>query len=76
VLLLDYRLGDTTGEQVLLSIRELVLDVQPAIVVMSAHLQQDDVQRIFAGGADAFLPKPFELRELRDTILHHAGVIS
>lgn len=74
VLLLDYRLGDTTGEHVVLAIRELVLDVRPAIVVMSAHLAEEDVERVFAGGADAFLRKPFELHELRDTILRFAGV--
>jgi excisionase family DNA binding protein len=74
VLLLDYRLGDTTGEQVVASIRELVLDVRPSIIVMSAHLAEEDVERVFAGGADAFLRKPFELHELRDTVLRFAGV--
>jgi excisionase family DNA binding protein len=75
VLLLDYRLGDTTGEQVVAAIRELVLEVRPSIVVMSAHLAEEDVERIFAGGADAFLRKPFELDVLRDTVLRHAGVV-
>lgn len=72
VLLLDYRLGDTTGEEVAAGVRALDPGYQPAIVVMSAYLQPQDVQRVLARGADAFLAKPFELDELRRLVLKHA----
>ena len=74
VLLLDYRLGDTTGEEVAAGVRRIDPAYQPAVIVMSAFLQPDDVQRVLARGADAFLGKPFDLEELRRTVLQHAGL--
>lgn len=68
LLLLDYRLGDTTGDEVVRTIRAMADLPQPRIVLMSAHLQDDDVQRVLALGADAFVPKPFDLALLRGTI--------
>lgn len=68
LLLLDYRLGDTTGDEVVRTIRGMADLPQPRIVLMSAHLQDDDVQRVLALGADAFVPKPFDLALLRGTI--------
>jgi excisionase family DNA binding protein len=75
MLLLDYRLGDTTGDKVIATIREHdELPVQPSIVVMSAHLTDAEAARLLEGGADAYLPKPFDLDELRATVLRHAGL--
>ena len=65
---------DVTGEEVAAGVRALDPRYQPAIVVMSAYLAPDDVQRVLARGADAFLAKPFELGELRRIVLHHAGL--
>jgi DNA-binding response OmpR family regulator len=47
---------------------------QPAVIVMSAFLPPEDVARVLERGADAFLKKPFELGELRHTVLRHAGL--
>jgi excisionase family DNA binding protein len=74
VLLLDYRLGDTTGDEVTLAVRRLDATYRPAVIIMSAFLQAEDVARVLAGGADAFLRKPFEVGELRNTVLRHAGL--
>jgi len=68
LLLLDYRLGDTTGDEVVRTIRAMSELPQPAIVLMSAHLQEHEVQRVLELGADAFVPKPFDLERLRGTI--------
>lgn len=73
LLLLDYRLGDTTGDKVIETIRSLEDLAQPAIVIMSAHLTDDDVRDLLARGADGFLAKPFDLTSLRDTVLRHVG---
>ena len=43
-------------------------------VIVPDGADEEDVERVFAGGADAFLRKPFELHELRDTVLRFAGV--
>ena len=74
VLLLDYRLGDTTGEEVAAGVRRMDPAYQPSVIVMSAYLQPEDVQRILSRGVDAFLAKPFELETLRRTVLQHAGL--
>ncbi len=74
VLLLDYRLGDTTGEEVAAGVRRMDPAYHPSVIVMSAFLQPDEVQRVLAHGADAFLGKPFELDDLRRTVLQHAGL--
>lgn len=72
LLLLDYRLGDTTGDKVLATIRNHEgLSFQPAIVIMSAYLTEEEVRRILEQGADAYLPKPFDLDALRLTVLQH-----
>lgn len=74
LLLLDFRLGDTTGDKVVATIRGMTDLEQPAIVIMSAHLGEEDARRVIDQGADAFLPKPFELEQLRDTVFRLAGV--
>jgi CheY-like chemotaxis protein len=74
VLLLDYRLGDTTGEEVAAGVRRMDPAYNPAVIVMSAYLQPTDVERLLANGADAFLGKPFDLEHLRRTVLQHAGL--
>jgi len=76
LLLLDYRLGDTTGDQVLRTIRGMNELEQPAIVIMSAHLTQEQADALLAEGADGWLPKPFELEVLRDTVYRHVGIAS
>jgi CheY-like chemotaxis protein len=76
LLLLDYRLGDMTADQVVDTIRGFDELAQPAIIIMSAHLTEADAAEVLAHGADAFLPKPFDLEDLRDKVLHHVGIRS
>ncbi len=76
VLLLDYRLGDTTGLDVVRTIRAMPDLHQPAIVLMSAWLEPEQATEVLDAGADAFLPKPFELEALRDLLLSRTGATS
>ncbi len=76
VLFLDYRLGDTTGGEVLKTIRSHDKISQPVIIVMSAYLEEEKVQELLTSGADGFLPKPFDLAELRGLALQHAGALA
>lgn len=73
LLLVDFRLGDTTGDEVVRTIRAMDELPQPAIVVMSAHLAEDEFARLFGGQALAFLPKPFELAHLREVVRDGLG---
>jgi CheY-like chemotaxis protein len=73
LLLLDYRLGDMTGDQVVDTIRGFEELEQPAIIIMSAHLTAADAADVLARGADAFVPKPFDIEDLRDKVLQYVG---
>jgi excisionase family DNA binding protein len=59
LLVLDWRLGDTTGQEVVATIRSLA---------------QDDVAAVLGAGADEFLAKPFELEALRGAVLRLLGL--
>lgn len=74
VVLLDFRLGDTTGDQVLAAVRSMPDLDQPGILIMSAHLTPEDGERLLAAGADAVVAKPFDLPKLRDLVYRHAGL--
>lgn len=74
VLLLDFRLGDTTGDKVLATIRGTRDIRQPAIVIMSAHLGDEEAAALREAGADAVIGKPFDLDALRDVVYRHVGI--
>jgi excisionase family DNA binding protein len=76
LLLLDYRLGDTTGDRVVATIRGMSGLEQPSIVIMSAHLTDQQAEYMLQHGADAWLPKPFDLENLRDTVYGQLGIAS
>ena len=65
VLLLDIMMpGDLDGMDLLNMIRKDRQFNQTAIIVMSALTQRIDFEKALAAGADAFLSKPFRLRDL------------
>jgi len=76
VLILDYRLGDTTADKVIGLVRGNTDLPQPAILVMSAHLSDDEARDVLDKGADDYLAKPFEFDELRDRVLRLAGLLA
>ena len=41
------------------------------VIVFSARTQQKDVAAAFAAGADGYPPKPFRLRELKETLARY-----
>jgi signal transduction histidine kinase/DNA-binding response OmpR family regulator len=71
LILLDNRLPDGTGSQVL---RELAANQATAaipVVVISGDTGREAAERFLAHGAAGFLPKPFDLRDLLSTLDHH-----
>lgn len=65
VLLLDIMMpGDWDGMDLLKMIRKDRQFNQIVIIVMSALTQRVDFEKALAAGADAFLSKPFRLRDL------------
>lgn len=67
LLVIDMRLPDQEGPQLLDSLRQLPgLDGCPAIAV--SGLGEDDRERTVRAGFDSFLAKPIDLDELADTV--------
>lgn len=75
LLILDYRLGDTTGDQVVRVVRGQKLSPRPAILILSAYLAGPEVERVLAEGADAFLAKPFSLEDLRGAVARLSATV-
>ncbi|MFN8017102.1 MAG: ATP-binding protein [Acidimicrobiales bacterium] len=68
LVLLDLHLPDVHGEEVL---ARLLADPETAsipVVVLSADASPGQVDRLVAAGAEAYLPKPFDIRELQDLV--------
>lgn len=66
VVVLDWRLPDTSGAEVLAAIKERTPDLP--VVVLTADAQVEQRNQARALGADAFLTKPFSPLELLATV--------
>ncbi len=68
LVLMDIQLPDIDGIAALHLIRkDATLDAIP-VVAVSASVMPDDQQRIVDSGFDAFLTKPINLKQFRDTV--------
>ena len=75
LLLTDIQMPNMDGMELTQRIRALQSasgDRMP-IVALTAHAMRGDDERIIAGGADAYLAKPIDARELRETLVRLAG---
>lgn len=61
---LDNSMPVMTGLEVLEALDDLPADGRPALLMISAMAARSDVDRARRAGADDFLAKPFEMREL------------
>jgi DNA-binding response OmpR family regulator len=68
LVILDLRLPDIGGYQVSQELRKLYHRVELPILVLTAMDRPIDRVRGFAHGADAYLPKPFELADVGETV--------
>ena len=72
LILLDVMMpGELDGLAMLRMLRQEAGGAGCKVVVMSARTQQKDIAAAFAAGADAYLPKPFRLKDLQETIARH-----
>jgi CheY-like chemotaxis protein len=68
VIVLDLMMPEMDGWTVMERIRKLPLDRRPRIVIVSALTGPDEKAKATALGADAFVPKPFDVEELIDVL--------
>ena len=64
VVVLDVMMPRRTGTEVVELLRADPATADMRMVLLSARVQQTDVERGLAAGADAYLPKPFRGAEL------------
>lgn len=68
LLLLDIKLPKLDGYQVCRQLKEDPQYRQIPIIMLSALAQEQDRERGFQAGTDAYMPKPFGIQELLDKI--------
>jgi signal transduction histidine kinase/CheY-like chemotaxis protein len=68
LILMDLHLPDIPGEEVLQRLRDDPVTRSIPVVVVSADATTGQIQRLQAAGASAYLTKPFNVRELLDTV--------
>ena len=67
-IILDIGLPGLDGWEVLSQLRSEPDTVGVRVLVLTAHAQPEMADRAAAGGADAFMTKPFRPSDLRDSI--------
>lgn len=68
VLVLDLRMPRLTGHDVLRMIREKKGTSNTHVIVLSAYVQREVIDRVLEEGADAFVSKPFDPDVLRERV--------
>jgi DNA-binding response OmpR family regulator len=68
VIVLDVMMPRKTGVEVLTELRAEPAFAATRIVLLSARVQESDVDRGLGAGADAYLAKPFRAPELVETV--------
>ncbi len=76
LVILDLRLPDVSGTEVILRLRSDPATSQLRIVVASAEARPSEAKRLLAAGADAFLVKPLDLETLLETVDDAVATVS
>jgi len=76
LIVLDYMLPDINGNIVCQRVRENDKNGDTRVLCVSGVVEQFEVEKLMQAGADDFLKKPFDLRELVDRIEHLLNIQS
>ncbi|HUW18958.1 MAG TPA: response regulator [Sedimentisphaerales bacterium] len=68
LILLDYMLPDVNGNIVCQTIRRNPEFENIKIIIVSGVIKQDEIDQLLKSGAEAFIRKPFDIRELTGKI--------
>jgi diguanylate cyclase (GGDEF)-like protein len=73
--ILDWSMPKIDGLQVCRAIRETGADQYTYIILLTSHDREDDVIEGFDAGADDYVTKPFDTRELRARVRSGARIV-
>jgi CheY-like chemotaxis protein len=74
LILLDIMMpGGMDGMTMLRSLRADPGGGDVKVIILSARTQQKDIAAAYAAGADEYLPKPFHLKALKETLARYLG---
>jgi CheY-like chemotaxis protein len=68
LMVLDLMMPEMDGWAVLKQLTKLPVDERPRVVIVSALTGPDDKEKATALGADAFVPKPFDVEALIEVL--------
>jgi len=68
LILLDIKMPKMDGFEVCSLIRRDPINKDTKIIVISGHIDEKDSKKIFELGANAYFPKPFDIKELKEKI--------
>lgn len=74
VILMDVQMHELDGMEVTRKIRRMEEEKgfsRTPIIAMTAHVREQDKHKCLESGMDDFIPKPFELTQLSQKILHY-----
>lgn len=74
LIFLDIKLGDRNGLDVLEGIRKVDNDVK--IIMISGYLTEENIERALKSGADGYLYKPLQVRDIMAQTFRHVPVKS
>jgi CheY-like chemotaxis protein len=73
IAVLDVAMPELDGLEVLRRLRADATTTDVPVVLLSARVQEDDVKRGYADGANAYVQKPFSPRELTERVSELLG---
>lgn len=71
LILLDIRLPDIDGLEVLRRLRDVPEMKQVPIIAMTAHAMPDEAVHFVASGCDGYIQKPISVQAFRDEVQRH-----
>ena len=71
--MLDLVLPRVNGYTVCKSLKENANTKNIPLVIMSARTSKEDIEKVFASGADNYLAKPFSIKQIGNIIKKYLG---
>ena len=68
IILLDIMLPDINGREVLRSIKSIPMTSKTKVIAISGMIEKDKIAELYENGIELYVPKPFDLAELSETV--------